>query len=567
MISDEIKLKIESLFAKKKYEEVINITEKFIKKEERPAGLASLIGSCYSLKKNKLKKDLILSLDFFEEAYLKGKISVNGLSGVTNFINISTVAAKKSYEFLPHIYKAEKFYNETSKYFDKNPDFLVAAYNLFWFQLDNIKLKEITQKIMSTPGVPLRDRSGSIFFQNYIYSWSQEKYTEQVKINSKSFDKYKVKETNINENNKFHIGFVSCDFTDQHSIFSFIKETLEHLDRKIFKIFLFSFNRGINNELGQEKIKSVADEFIELDDFNNQECVNLIQEKNIDILIDVMGYTYLPRVQIFNSRVSKIQISWLATCNTAGIDNIDYLIADDNVIPDHEEKLYPEKIIKLPNIWNVHSGFDLERKFSPSPCENKNFFTFGSLNNYHKISDEVVQAWAKILRKCENSKLLLKSSSMQVNQESIVKKFKMYDLEDKLIILSSKNYPHKKDHLKVYNDIDLALDTFPYNGVTTTFEALWMGVPVLVLKGFNFNSKCGFSIIKNSSFTDLISNDLDEYTEKAIYFYNNREKFLQLKKELFNNILSTPLFDTKNFSKNLSDKLLDILKKHDLKSE
>ena len=153
---------------------------------------------------------------------------------------------------------------------------------------------------------------------------------------------------------------------------------------------------------------------------------------------------------------------------------------------------------------------------------------------------------------------------MRVN---LIEVFRKNKVENQIEILDRSNYKNKKDHLDLYNKIDLALDTFPYNGVTTTFEALWMGVPVIGIKGFNFNSKCGFSIIKNTSYTDLISNDLDEYTEKAIYFYHNREKFLQLKKELFNNILSTPLFDTKNFSENLGNKLLDLLKKHDLKSE
>ncbi len=561
MISDELKRKIEKLFAEKKYEEFINVTEKFIKPEERPPGLSSMIGTCYFLKKEKFKKDLILSLDYFEEAYLKGKITVNGLSGVTNFINVSAVSAKKSSEFLPYIYKAEKFYDETSKYFNKNPDFLVAAYKLFWFQLNNKKLQEIVDKIILSPNVPLIDRSGSIFFQNYIYNWSQEKYTEQVKLNSKKFHKYKVKKLNFNKKEKINIGFVGCDFTDQHSIFYFIEKTLKYLDKKTFKTFLFSFNRGINNMLGQEKIKSAADEFIEMDNFENQKCVDLIQEKKIDILIDVMGYSFIPRVQIFNSRISQVQISWLATCNTAGIENIDYLIADENLIPVKDEKLYPEKILKLPNIWNAHSGFDLDRKFVSSPCENKDFFTFGSLNNFHKISDEVVEVWAEILKKCENSKLLLKSSSFEVNHESIIKKFKKHNLENKLLILSNRDYPYKKDHLNVYNDIDLALDTFPYNGVTTTFEALWMGVPVLVLKGFNFNSKTGFSIIKNSSFNDLITTNMEEYTEKAIYFYNNREKFLNLKKKLFYNILSTPLFDSKNYSKNLGNAFLDLLEK------
>ena len=98
--------------------------------------------------------------------------------------------------------------------------------------------------------------------------------------------------------------------------------------------------------------------------------------------------------------------------------------------------------------------------------------------------------------------------------------------------------------------------------MTTTFEALWMGVPVLVLKGFNFNSKCGYSIIKNSNHTSLISDNIDEYIEKAIYFYENREEFIEFKKDLFNNILRTPLFDTKSFSKSFSNLLLNLKKNY-----
>ena len=275
-----------------------------------------------------------------------------------------------------------------------------------------------------------------------------------------------------------------------------------------------------------------------------------------------MGLTFFKRISLFNARVSPIQISWLASCNTNGIDNIDYMIADHHVITKEEEKFYPEKVLKLSDVWNAHCGFDLERKAYQSPCEKNNFFTFGSLNNFHKISNEVLEAWCKILQKCKNSKLILKSSSFNCNIEQLKNKFQKFGVVNQINFLDVRRYPHKKDHMNVYQSIDLALDTFPYNGVTTTFEALWMGVPVLVLKGFNFNSKCGFSIIKNSNHTSLISDNIDEYIEKAIYFYENREEFIKFKKDLFNNILRTPLFDTKRFSKNFSSLLLNLKKNY-----
>lgn len=566
MINLDIRKRIENLFEEKKYEELIKLSNEYIKPNERPPGLASLIGTCYFLKKKRTLKDLSFALKFFEEAYFKGQKNIHGLSGVTNFINLSVIGAKKSSDFLPYLEKAEKYYNEVENHFGTNSDFLIAAKNLFWFQLNNKKVKKISDKIISHPNSSFVQKSGSIFFQNYIYNWSQQKYTEQVVINSKNFSKYKVKkinEINYNENNKINIGFVCADFTDQHSLFYFLKDTIKYLDRKKFKVFLFSFNRGVNAELGQKEIKSVGDEFIELDKLNNQDCINLIQEKKISILIDVMGFSFTKRVEIFNSRIAPIQISWLATCNTVGFKTIDYLIADKNLIPQIEDDQYPEKILKLPNIWNSHCGYDFERVLKKSPYLSRDFFTFGSLNNFHKISDEVILVWSEILKKCEKSKLILKSSSFEANSKKIIEKFKKNNVEKQIILLSNRNYPYKKNHLEVYNDIDLALDTFPYNGVTTTFEALWMSVPVLVLKGFNFNSRCGYSIIKNSNYDNLISYNQDEYIEKAVYYYNNRRELSELKTNLFNKILLTPLFQTKNFSKNLEKSLLN-LKKNNL---
>jgi len=137
-------------------------------------------------------------------------------------------------------------------------------------------------------------------------------------------------------------------------------------------------------------------------------------------------------------------------------------------------------------------------------------------------------------------------------------------MELKVKVFSKLDFPNYKEHLDLYKSIDLALDTFPYNGVTTTFESLWMNVPVLVLKGFNFNSRCGESIIQNSKLDYLISSDTDDYIKKAVFLAQDKDKLKQLKEKLFDEILSTPLFDNKKFTKNFEQSMLDVVDKQNL---
>ena len=306
-------------------------------------------------------------------------------------------------------------------------------------------------------------------------------------------------------------------------------------------------------------MRNLSDEWFDLKNFKNQEIVELIQKKNINILFDLMGYTAPERLEIFYSRVAPIQISWLAYLNTTGIDTIDYLLVDNNLVKNNEINFYGEKILKLPNIWNSHAGFKYERKYNELPFLKKKTFTFGSLNNFRKISDETIYVWSEILKKVPNSNLILKSADF-CSDEIIMNKFKLNQVDKRVKILNKIDFVKKEDHLNVYKMIDLCFDTFPHNGVTTTFEALWMGVPVIVLKGKNFCSRCGESIIKNTKLYNLIADDLNDYVSKAIFFSKNIDKLIKLREELFQSVLSSPLFDTKLFSKNFNDLLLDTYK-------
>ena len=563
MFTEALRKELETLFIEKKYEEIIKTSEEKLNQNEIPASLSNLIGVCKILKKERSLEDVLSALTYFEGAYIKGKKTIHGLNGLTHLISIGLQFLKENRSLSTFIIKAEKFYLESESLFKKNEVFLSSGLSLYSHLLDKKKQKEIFNQILNSTSRSKVLRSTCLFEKNYFNDWSQKNHLENAIINSKYFSKLEVKKINkldYNQNEKINLGFVGCDFERNHSITFFIKDTIKHLDPKKFRIHLFSFAKENTKDESQNNLKHLSDEWFNLNQFDNQKTVNLIQKKKIDILFDIMGFTNPNRLEIFNSRVAPIQVSWLAYCNTIGFETIDYMMVDKNLVTADEEKLYLEKVIRLPKVWNSHAGFNLKRKYNKQPSEKNKIFTFGSFNNFRKISVETIDTWSSILQNVSNSRLILKSSTF-CDTDSLLDKFKKHGVENKVKILDKVNFYKKKDHLELYNKVDLALDTFPYNGVTTTFEALWMNVPVLVLNGYNFNSRCGESIIKNTKINYLIASNTKEYIQKAIYLSQNKNKLIKIRKELFDQVLSTPLFDTKSFAKDFGDCLLKIIKR------
>ncbi len=561
MINEETKDKIKNLYIQKKYEEVIEVSEKLTIAEERPSGLINLIGTSYYLKKDPTKDDLSTALSSFESAYLKEKNSIHGLNAIKNLVIVGIKTSNIFKEYIKFLYKAKNYYIEASIYFQNDREFLQTGILLFSYLLDKKKIREIIINIVNG-SVDSKDLRGqSTFMINYYDEWSQKEKIDISKRNIKYFSKLNTKKIAKREylgNNVINLGFVSCDLVKNHSILYFLKDTIRYLDKSKFRIFIFSINKKDESDLSQNEIKELSNEWYDLQDFNNQQIVDIIQEKKIDILFDLIGYTNSKRLEIFNSRVAPIQVSWLAYCNTTGFDTVDYLLADKNLIYEKEHDLYSEKIIYLPNIWNAHCGFKYQRKFNELSALNFKKFTFGSFNTFMKISDETINAWSNILRDVENSRLILKSSNF-CNEDLLMNKFKSNGVSDQVIIYDKLNFLKHEDHLNFYKKIDLCLDPFPYNGVTTTFEALWMNVPVIVLKGNNFTSRCGTSIIKNSKQDYLIASNKKEYVSKAVFLTKNLGQLNSIRKNLYENILYTDLFNTKKFSRNFNDMLLKVI--------
>ena len=383
-------------------------------------------------------------------------------------------------------------------------------------------------------------------FNCYKENQSQKFFLKQAQLLNERLQKYdekKLVKINKNKNNKIRLGFLSADIVNKHSITYFLKTILLKYDKKKYEIFLFLNN--VKEDQTTDIFKGLVDNSFNIKDLNDIEAINLIRQNNIDIIIDLMGIMSENRIALLKNRLAPIQISWLGYCNTTGLKNMDYIISDRNLIYSDEEKLYAEKIIFLPKIWNCHAGFDLEIKSYPTPFKNNKYITFGSFNSFNKINLNVVEVWSKILKNVKNSKLILKSSKI-LNIDRLKELFKKNGVLESVSFFE-RNHSFE-EHLDLYQNIDIALDTFPYNGVTTSFEAIWMNVPVLTMKGFNFNSRCGESINKNIGINYLIARDEREYIDKAIELSKDVEKLTSIRNKIFNELTSSSLFDKDKFS-------------------
>ncbi len=549
---------LQDLFKKKKYSEIIFEISSKTKEEDRNAGLFVLLGiSRISL--NKKNKDQVeLAVNDFKKGYLKEKTSENGLNAFVNFVLASAILSDFENTNI-NFDEIKNFYAETPKFFQNKRAINIAMLTIYSRLSDYKKMIFHLKKVIESGDFISNDLCNYGYWRSFDKNWSQRDFFEYGKFVDKNLVKYssdQIIELSNKKNKKIQLGILSADLQSGHSITFFLKTILLDYNKDEIEIYLFS--NQINNELISSEISNLVHKTIDVSKLSDLDALNKIREFNLDIMIDVMGYTSRNRIVLFKNRVAKKQIIWMGYCNTTGLKNMDYIITDTNLVYENEKNLYAEKIIYLPEIWNTHCGFDFERKENPPPLIKNNYITFGSFNNPSKISENVIFCWSKILKKIKNSKLIIKCSNDKKKLDRIERLLKEKEILGSVIF--HKRFDDKQDHLNLYNEVDIALDTFPYNGVTTSFEAIWMGVPVLTMAGYNFNSRCGESINKNLNMEQLIAKDEEEYVSKAVDFSSNREKFMDLRKSVFLNAMKSPLFNKKQFAKNFYNSLKKIIK-------
>jgi protein O-GlcNAc transferase len=350
---------------------------------------------------------------------------------------------------------------------------------------------------------------------------------------------------------KLKIGYVSLDFRC-HSVAFFFEPVLLMHNRKDFEIFCYS--DVIKQDGVTERIKTQTDEWRNLVGLSDDQAADLIRKDGIDILIDLAGLTS-PRILLFARKPAPVQVSWIGYPATTGLSTMDYKIVDSYTDPDGmTEQFYTEKLIRMRKGFLCYLPERDSPDIGPLPAFSSGHITFGSFNNFTKISAMVFSLWSRILKAIPDSHLVVKtwSFSDRTARQYVLDMFLKEGVAAEQIVLLPYE-PSTKGHLNMYNRMDIALDTFPYNGTTSTCEALWMGVPVITFAGNTHASRVGVSLLSNIGLPELIAGTPDEYVAIAVNLANDLKKLQSLRESLRDMMSQSPLADARRFTINLEN--------------
>ena len=360
------------------------------------------------------------------------------------------------------------------------------------------------------------------------------------------------------QGNKLRVGYVSADFKT-HSVGFFFEKVLFSHNCADFEIFCYDLV-PVPDETTR-RMMSFVYEWRTVYGLSDSAIADLIQVDCIDILVDLSGHTKGNRLGVFTFCPAPIQVTWLGYPNTTGLKHINYRLtdelADPSGITDH---LYIERLVRLPRSFLCYAPPILSIEVAPLP---EGAIIFCCFNNYPKISDTVLQLWCRVLHTLPGSLLSIKNGSLHNTgvHDRLVNRFAAHGIDRSRLTLCSHS-ESREEHLRRYGACHIALDTFPYNGTTTTCEALWMGVPVVTLAGVSHASRVGVSILKNVGVPEMIAANADQYVEIAVGLALKPERLRQYRNSLREKITCSPLMDASGFTKDLEQAYRWMLEQH-----
>ncbi|CAN5349939.1 hypothetical protein BH10PAT1_BH10PAT1_1000 [soil metagenome] len=434
------------------------------------------------------------------------------------------------------------------------PDYQDAFYLLLrqlqviceWDKFDKLlpKLKKMT-----SDAIAKNERPGEALFFT-IGNWDDPKRIYEV---GKAWNNYMLEKIlpyskpydfkNRRQKNKLRIGYISSDFRN-HVIAHQMVDMYKLHDRENFEIFTYSLDSDDKNYF--KKQISMHTKFTNISELSYIDAANKIYNDEIDILVDLNGYTKGARLEILALKPAPIQITYLGFPSTTGASFFDYTIADKNLVPKKYQKYYSEEIIYMPDCYQVQSYGRFKNLQTKLETKNKTF-VFASFNNNFKIRRNVFETWMNILKQVPNSVLWLLDERKE-STENLIKYAKKYGVDEKRIIFQKRL--NLKKHLERLTDVDLCLDTYPYNGGATTSNALFAGVPVVTLQGKNYVARMSSSLLISAQIPEMITQNLKNYEELAIKLATNKMQLIKIKRKL-KNARNGNLFNTKLFVENL----------------
>ena len=395
--------------------------------------------------------------------------------------------------------------------------------------------------------------SNLLLAQQYLLGQNTEKLYEMHKDwdqrHAQQF--YTTRPCHLNTpdpNRVLRIGFSSPDL-GWHPVGFFIVRLFESILENEIKTIVYSDR--LADDL-TNRIRAASGLWRNVNGISDENLSKIILDDEIDILFDLTGHSAKNRMLLFARKPAPIQVSWAGYVGTTGLSSMDYLLSDIHSTPEDEDKYYSEKVIRMPDGWLCYDPPDYAPEIGPLPFKQNGRVTFCSFSNPGKINQEVISVWAAIMNAVPNSCLLIKYSGIDTatNIERLTAMFAAKGINKSRLVLEGQS-PHI-NLLARYNDVDIALDTFPYSGGLTTYEALWMGVPLITVPGDTFASRHSKSHLTTVGLPELIAKNTDDYIRLAVELAGNAERMAELRTGLRSWMANSPICDGEKFSDNFT---------------
>jgi predicted O-linked N-acetylglucosamine transferase (SPINDLY family) len=359
---------------------------------------------------------------------------------------------------------------------------------------------------------------------------------------------------------RIRLAYLSSDFR-QHPTSYLAAGLFEHHDRSRFEITAISLEKGNDSDL-RKRLQASFERFLDVETHSDDQIASLIAALEIDILVDLNGHTKGMRTNVLARRPASIQVNYLGYPGTMGADCIDYMIADRIVVPETHAAFYSEKMVFLPNSYQVNdagrgvAGKAPERTALGLPPSG---FVFCCFNNSFKFTPDVFDGWMRILKQVDGSVLWLfedtPTAAINLRKEALARGVGA----ERLVF--ARRVP-RADHIARHGAADLFLDTLPYNAHTTASDALWAGLPVLTQIGGTFAGRVAASLLTAVGLPELIAQTQEQFESMAIELTTQPMALAAIKAKLARNRLATPLFNTELYTRNIESAYVTMYQRH-----
>ncbi len=342
------------------------------------------------------------------------------------------------------------------------------------------------------------------------------------------------------------VGLLSGDLRN-HPVGYFLEGLLDKVDPARITFLAFPTDNAEDELTARIRPRFAAWQPIAgLDD---EAAARSIQARDVQVLLDLSGHTAGNRLPVFAWRPAPVQAAWLGYFATTGLAEIDYVVTDPHVSPPGSSGEFVERTWPLPDIYYCFSVPAVAVEVSPLPAHTNGAMTFGCFNTLAKTNDTVLATWARLLQAVPDSRLMLKAAPLgdEAVSAALRARLAIHGIAGERLLLEGAS--SRAEYLRAYHRVDVALDPFPFPGGTTSFEALWMGVPVLTRKGDRFLSRVGETIMRNAGLADWIAEDEDDYVARAVRVASDLDRLARLRRDLRAQVLASPLFDSGRFAR------------------